>query len=181
MIIMENFMKIKIVTFSIGILIFLISCASQPSNTDNRNKNNIAEDDHMAVLTSHFQYVISPTVRGNSVVLVSEKYTLIYRPNNNYIIINLQTETGIMGIYEFTIFSQPRIPNELFGKIFLFDSDIIGNMTRRELLSSNFSESAHTILVPIKVTEKEVIYRYEKPNNLQGIEIEFKIIGIIEE
>ena len=75
----EDYMEIRFVTCLILSSVISLSCASQPANSNRSNQNN-NRNEQFEILASHFQYVISPTVRGNSVVLTSEKYIIHLLP-----------------------------------------------------------------------------------------------------
>jgi hypothetical protein len=126
-------------------------------------------DEDLAI-SSYFNFVLTPALRGNSVKLENEKYILTYKPNNVFTLTDKETSITTEGSYEFPIYTATRLQADRIGKVFLFEMDF-KTLSRKQ----SFVESAHTIFLPISSTETEVIYLYEKPSELWGTEIIFDI------
>jgi hypothetical protein len=126
------------------------------------------------VISRYIKYVLNPTMDevGNSVRLENEKYILTYKPDMVYSLTDKETEIISEGRRGFS--TDFRMTN---GKTFLLETDI-SNMSRQQFLSSKYDENAQIILIPIDCNEREVIYKYEKPTELQGSEIKFTITEI---
>jgi hypothetical protein len=126
------------------------------------------------IISTYIKYVLNPTMDevGNSVKLENEKYILIYKPDMVYSLTD--KESGITSEGRRGFSTDFRMTG---GKTFLLETDI-SNMSRQQFLSSKYDENAQIILIPIDCSEREVIYKYEKPNDLQGTEIKFDIIEI---
>jgi hypothetical protein len=127
-----------------------------------------------SIISRYIKYVLNPTMDevGNSVRLENEKYILTYKPDMVYSLTN--KETGITAEGRSGFSTDFRMTN---GKIFLLETDI-SNMSRQQFLSSKYDENAQIILIPIDCSEREVIYKYEKPTELQGTEVKFTITEI---
>jgi len=128
--------------------------------------------------------VKSPLSQGKSVKLENKKYALIYNPDGFYTQTNKESGITIKGKYI------TNIQNEIFAqmtnfnleKMYLFNED--AKITRKSTSwgRKEYEEVdygiAHTVLLLIYSTDKEVIYRYEKPAELEGIEITFNITEV---
>jgi hypothetical protein len=126
------------------------------------------------IISQYIKYVLNPTMDevGNSVKLENEKYILIYKPDMVYSLTD--KETGITSEGRSGFSTDFRMAN---GKTFLLETDI-SSMSRQQFLSSKYDETAQIVLIPIACNEREVTYKYEKPNELQGTEIKFTIMEI---
>jgi hypothetical protein len=135
---------------------------------------NRLQGDDTDIISKYIKYVLNPTMDevGNSIKLENEKYILMYKPDMVYSLTD--KENGITSEGRRGFSTDFRMTS---GKTFLLETDI-SNMSRQQFLSSKYDENAQIILIPIDCSEKEVTYKYEKPNELQGTEIKFDIMEI---
>jgi hypothetical protein len=123
------------------------------------------------MMSTYIKYVMNPTMDNveNTVKLENDECILMFEPDMIYSIMNKetgQTTTGRCG------FNMDLRMTE--GKLFLFETDI-SQMSREDFLKSKYIENAQIIMIPIRCSEKEVTFKYEKPGNLKGKEITFFI------
>jgi hypothetical protein len=135
---------------------------------------NKLQGNDQSIISKYIKYVLNPTMAevGNSVKLENEKYILIYKPDMVYSLTD--KENGITSEGRRGFSTDFRM---MSGKTFLLETDIL-NMSRQEFLSGNYDETAQIILIPVDCSEREVTYKYEKPDELQGTEIKFTITEI---
>jgi hypothetical protein len=127
-----------------------------------------------SILVSYLKLVLQPMEKGKSVKLENDKYQLVFKSDSGYTFFNKETGITGEGSYRFPIETESRLQVDRIGKMFLFDSYIIARSSQM-YLSNNFTENPQIILIPIKVTETEITYLYEKPLELRGTEIKFNI------
>lgn len=132
----------------------------------------------IAILASYSVNVESPVSQGKSAKLENKKYTLVYMPEGIYTQTDKESGITVKGKY---VYTNPNYYASLMGdgfsgKVYLFDADAEtikrGNMGKIDINS----EIANTILVIINSTEKEIVYRYEKPDGLKGTYITFNVV-----
>jgi len=136
------------------------------------------------ILNSYFVNMESQVIMGKSAKLENEKYTLVYKPGGVYTQTDKKSGAAVKGKY---VFENPEIlyammSKGFFGRVCFFDEDakIMKKSTswgRKEYEEVDYG-IAHTVLVLINFSEKEVIYRYEKPAELEGTEIIFNIMEV---
>jgi hypothetical protein len=134
------------------------------------NMNKLQGND-ASIISQYIKYILNPTMDevGNSVKLENEKYILIYKPDMVYSLTDKETGVTSEGRRGFS--TDLRMTS---GKTFLLETDI-SSMSRQQFLSSKYDEIAQIILIPIDCNENEVVYKYEKPTEMQGSEIKFTI------
>jgi hypothetical protein len=135
------------------------------------NPNSLQQDEITAQI-AYTNYVHFPTFSGGkSILMMNDDYLLLYRSDSVFRLTNNKTKTTIEGRYIY-----PTGWRAVTGKVFLHEFDIT-TMSREEFLSSNnirnYVDNSQIVLVPIKCTSNEVVYRYERPANLAGTEIRF--------
>jgi hypothetical protein len=123
------------------------------------------------MMSTFIRYILNPTMDRvkNTVKLENDIYVLLFKPDMIYSLTNKETGQTTTGKRGFTM-DFPMAE----GKLFLLETDI-SQMSSEDFLKSNYAEIAETIMVPIRCSEKEVTFRYEKPDNLTGEEITFSI------
>jgi hypothetical protein len=125
--------------------------------------------------------VKSPLNQGKSVKLENKKFTLIYNPDGYYI--QTDKERGVIIKGKYSNKNQDNIfllmIDTSLEKVYLFDAD--ANIMKKSTSWGTKEHEevdyklAHTVLVLIYASEKDVIYQYEKPDELKGTEIAFTI------
>jgi hypothetical protein len=135
------------------------------------NPNSLQQNE-MAAHFAYSNYVHYPiSSEGKSILMVNDDYLLVYRPDNIYTLKNNKTGVTTEGRYIW-----PTGWRTVQGKVFLYEVDI-KTMSRQEFMSTdnirNYVENSQMILVPIKCTSNEVVYRCERPIELEGTEIRF--------
>lgn len=126
-------------------------------------------------------FVKSPLNRGESVKLENKKYTLVYKPDGVYTQIDKESGITVNGKYWY---ENKDIMSTVLGygfwvKIYFFDAD--ANIMKKSKAWGRKEhdvvdyDAAHTVLVLINSTDKEVTYQYEKPSELKGTKITFSI------
>jgi hypothetical protein len=118
--------------------------------------------------------IINPTSIevGNSVKQANEDYVLLFMPDMAYTLTDKKTGTAIQGRWGFSM--DFRMTN---AQVFLLETDI-DKMSQQEFLDGNYQDDAQTVLIPVKCSETEVTYRYERPDDLKGTELVFNITEI---
>jgi hypothetical protein len=132
--------------------------------------NKLRGNDPGAV-SSYIKYVLNPTMDkpGNSVKLENEDYVLMYLPDMVYTLTDKKTGTTTEGRSGFSMDFHMTS-----GKTFLLETDIAA-MSREEFLESKYEDNAQTVLIPTSCSQDKVTYKYERPEDLQGVEITFDI------
>jgi hypothetical protein len=135
------------------------------------NPNSLQQDE-MTAQIAYINYVHYPLSNGKAILMVNDDYLLLYRPDNVY---TLKNKAGITTEGRYIYPTGWRVGT---GKVFLYEMDIT-TMSRQDFLSTgNYVENSQMVLVPIKCTSNEVVYRYERPVELKGNEIKFFITQI---
>jgi hypothetical protein len=126
------------------------------------------------VISSYIRYVLNPTMEetGNSVKLENEDYILMYLPDMVYTLTDKKTGITTEGRRGFSM--DFRMTS---GKAFLLETDITA-MSREEFLKSKYEDNAQTVFIPVSCSQDKVTYKYERPENLKGVEITFDITEI---
>jgi hypothetical protein len=127
-----------------------------------------------SVISTYIKYILNPTMDevGNSVKLENEEYVLLYLPDMVYTLTDKKTGETTQGRRGFSM--DFRMTS---AKIFLLETDI-NEMSKEQFLKSEYEDNAQIVLIPIQCSENEVTYRYERPSDLQGVEIVFNITEI---
>ena len=127
-----------------------------------------------SVISKYIKYVLNPRMDevGNSVMLENGRYILMYKPDLIYTMTDKETGTITEGRAGFNM--DLLMTN---GKAFLLETDISA-MSSKDFLASKYTENAQIVLIPVKCSETEVTYRYEKPIEVRGTEITFSITEI---
>jgi hypothetical protein len=125
-------------------------------------------------ISAFIKYILSPTsdTAGNSVQQENDDYILLFGPDMEYTLTDKKTGVATAGRHGFSMSFQ--MAN---AKVFLLETDI-QEMSREDFLKSDYQNTAQTVLVPVKCTQDEVTYRYERPEALAGTELVFKITEI---
>jgi hypothetical protein len=125
-------------------------------------------------ISTFIKYILNPTMDnvGNSVQQENDDYILLFGPDMEYTLTDKKTGVTTVGRHGFSMSFQ--MTN---AKVFLLETDT-QEMSREDFLESDYQNNAQTVLVPIKCTQDEVTYRYERPEALIGNELVFKITEI---
>jgi hypothetical protein len=125
-------------------------------------------------ISTFIKYILNPTLDnvGNSVQQENDDYILLFGPDMEYTLTDKKTGVTTVGRHGFSMSFQ--MTN---AKVFLLETDI-QEMSREDFLKSDYENNAQTVLVPIKCTQDEVTYRYERPEALIGNELVFRITEI---
>jgi hypothetical protein len=126
------------------------------------------------VISTYIKYVLNPTMDtvGNSVKLENEDYVLLYLPDMVYTLTNKKTGETTQGRRGFSMdFSMTN------ARTFLLETDI-DEMSREQFLESKYTDNAQIVLTLTYCTEDKVTYQYERPSDLQGVEVVFEITEI---
>ena len=149
---------------------------------DKKEGANIAlqpSEAQLAEWEANLSFIGPQVLRGNSIKLENDKFLLVYRPNNLYTFTDKEANITTEGSYISPI--NLEFPLLTIGKVLFFDydTDIVDSKNAmRKYVLKDYLERAHTILLPIKTTETEVVYLYDKPSEIRGTELIFDKIDI---
>ena len=176
----------KRITFCIILIIstiIVVSCETSGNNQisqfNNTRANRTTQQDNdlhekYKIIERYREFVLNPTMNSirNSVRLENEQYILLFMPELIYRLTDKETGITTEGRSGFRMNITMTE-----GKLFLLETDNT-RMTMEQFLSSQYTENAQTVIIPIACSKNEVSYVYEKPLELKGTIITFGITEI---
>jgi hypothetical protein len=126
---------------------------------------------------SFIQYVLNPTMDGENktVSLENEDYLIIHEPDMHYSMLDKKTGKTIYGMHGFITKAND------FSSAKVYYMDLKGKIISREqfLKESNYENNAEIVFTPVNCTERQVTYKYIKPDSMKDktLTLSIKIVS----
>ncbi|MBU0926644.1 MAG: hypothetical protein KKA67_02740 [Spirochaetes bacterium] len=128
--------------------------------------------DAPGALSQFIKYVMNPTMDGvdKTVVMESDEYVLSFDPDMAFGLLDKKTGEKSVGRRGFVMdFSMKD------GRVYLLIVDL-DSMSRKDFLDkSGYTEISDYVLKPVAASEREVTFRFEKPESMKGKDYTFAI------
>ena len=178
------FFIIGVILISIFLKTYIINRNEQNDTVINNNRqekpiNSLSIDNQKenesSIISIFIEYVLNPTLEGTekTIKLENDEKILLFEPNSIFTIIDKISGKIIKGYRTFFSF-------QISGQIFLYetDTDQLSNHDSIKINSRKIMANAQITLILINCTKNEVIFEYQKPDEIKGKKILYSISEI---